>query len=100
MTKLEIHCDSQGSLHLDESLPLAGAASGIGAFELDFASGQWAWTPQAAALFGRDPQALPATFEDSLRTVFADDAPKILGALESWTNFSRIAARCQGHHPI
>jgi PAS domain S-box-containing protein len=83
MTKLETHCDSQGSLHLDESLPFAGAASGIGAFELDFASEQWAWTPQAAALFGRDPQALPATFEDSLRTVFADDAAKILGALES-----------------
>ena len=84
MTTLETrHSDSQGSLRLDESLPLAGAASGIGAFELDFASGQWAWTPQVAALFGRDPQALPATFEDSLRTVFADDAPKILGALEA-----------------
>jgi PAS domain S-box-containing protein len=84
MTKLETgHGGSQGSLRLDERLPLAGAASGIGAFELDFASGQWAWTPQVAALFGRDPQALPATFEDSLRTVFADDAPKIRGALEA-----------------
>jgi PAS domain S-box-containing protein len=84
MTMLETgHGRSQGSLRLDESLPLAGAASGIGAFELDFASGQWAWTAQVAALFGRDPHALPATFEDSLRTVFADDAPKILGALEA-----------------
>jgi GAF domain-containing protein len=36
-----------------------------------------------AALFGRDPHTLPATFEDSLRTVFVDDAPKILGALEA-----------------
>jgi hypothetical protein len=84
MTTLETPKDgSQGSLRLDESLPMAGAASGIGAFELDFASGQWAWTPHVAALFGRDPHALPATFADSLRTVFVDDAPKILGALEA-----------------
>jgi PAS fold len=77
------HSGSQGSLHLDESLPLPGGATGIGAFELDFASGQWAWTPHVALLFGTDPHALPTTFEDSLRTVFADDAPKILGALEA-----------------
>jgi PAS domain S-box-containing protein len=84
MTTLETdHSGSQGSLRLDESLSLAGAASGIGAFELDFASGQWTWTPHVATLFGRDPRALPATFEDSLRTVFVDDAPKILGALEA-----------------
>jgi PAS domain S-box-containing protein len=84
MTTLETdHSGSQGSLRLDESLSLVGAASSIGAFELDFASGQWAWTPHVATLFGRDPHALPATFEDSLRTVFPDDAPKILGALEA-----------------
>ena len=84
MTTLETrHSASQGNLRLDESLPLAGTASGIGAFELDFASGQWVWTPHVAALFGRDPHVLPASFEDSLRTVFPDDAPKILGALEA-----------------
>jgi PAS fold len=84
MTTLETdHSGSQGSLRLDESLSFVGAASSIGAFELDFASGQWAWTPHVATLFGRDPHALPATFEDSLRTVFPDDAPKILGALEA-----------------
>jgi hypothetical protein len=43
MTTLETdHSGSQGSLRLDESLSFVGAASSIGAFELDFASGQWA----------------------------------------------------------
>jgi PAS domain S-box-containing protein len=84
MTKLDTEdSGSRDSLRLEERLPSAEAAGGIGTFELDFASGRWAWTPQVARLFGTDLQALPANFEESLRTVFTDDAPKIRAALKA-----------------
>jgi PAS domain S-box-containing protein len=90
---------SQGYLRLEERLPLAEGASGIAAFELDFASGQWAWTPHVAALFGADPRALPRTFEDSLRNVFADDAPKIRMALETAKESGTYYVEFRVRHP-
>ena len=38
----------------EERLRLAEAASGIGTFEFDLATGRWEWTPQVAVLFGFD----------------------------------------------
>jgi len=62
---------------------LAEAADGIGAFELDLESKQWAFSPQLPALFGLDPHSAPANFEEWLRVVFVDDATKIRAAMEA-----------------
>jgi PAS domain S-box-containing protein len=83
MNKFESNHDANDSLRLGERLQLAEAAGGIGSFELDPVSQQWSWSPQVAALFGTDQHAAPANFEESLRSVFVDDAPKIRAALEA-----------------
>jgi PAS domain-containing protein len=83
MNKFESNHDANDSLRLGERLQLAEAAGGIGSFEFDPASRQWSWSPQVAALFGTDQHAAPANFEESLRSVFVDDAPKIRAALEA-----------------
>jgi PAS domain S-box-containing protein len=83
MTGFESNHDVKDSLRLGERLQLAEAAGGIGSFELDPVSQQWSWSPQVAALFGVDQHAAPANFEQSLRSVFVDDAPKIRAALEA-----------------
>jgi PAS domain S-box-containing protein len=62
---------------------LAEAADGIGAFELDLESKQWAFSPQLPVLFGLDPHSAPANFEEWLRVVFVDDATKIRAAMEA-----------------
>ena len=67
----------------NETLRLAEAASGIGAFEFDLTSKHWAWTPQVAVLFGLDPQSAPSQFKEWLLAVFPDDALKISSALET-----------------
>ena len=83
MTGFESKHEVKDSLRLGERLQLAEAAGGIGSFEFDPASRQWSWSPQVAALFGVDQHAASANFEESLRSVFVDDAPKIRAALEA-----------------
>jgi PAS domain S-box-containing protein len=67
----------------EDRLGLAEAASGIGAFEYDRDSEKWEWRPAAASLFGFDPHSAPADFKQWLRTIFPDDVPKLLAALDS-----------------
>ncbi len=67
----------------EDRLRLAQEAGGIAAFEADLVSGEWAWTPQIALLFGFDPDGrklLPADWE---RCVFVDDVLKLRGALDA-----------------
>ncbi|HTW89288.1 MAG TPA: PAS domain S-box protein [Candidatus Binataceae bacterium] len=67
----------------EERLRLAEMASGVGAFELDLASGRWEWTAQLAGLFGFDPEeGIPAVAEWD-RAVFGDDLPKVYAAIET-----------------
>jgi PAS domain S-box-containing protein len=67
----------------EERLRLAEAASGIGTFEVDLATGAWEWTPQAAALFGTTPQSANSAAAAWTRVVFPDDLPKLHAAIES-----------------
>lgn len=68
---------------LEKRLKLAEAAIGIGAFEMDLESKEWAFSPPLAVLFGLDPQSAPSDFEEWLKVVFLDDATKIRAALEA-----------------
>jgi PAS domain S-box-containing protein len=65
----------------ERRLRLAEAASGIGSFEMDLASGNWDWSPQCAALFGIDPAKAERSFAKWERVIFVDDVPKIHAAL-------------------
>ena len=81
MSGFENNHGLKDSLLLGERLQLAEAAGGIGSFEFDPVSWQWSWTPQVTSLFGTDQGAVSLHFEESVRTVFVDDAPKIRAAL-------------------
>ena len=84
---------------LEERLRLGEAASGIGTFELDLASKQWEWSPQAALLFGLDPDNAPSQFEQWQRTVFVDDVPKIRAALEAAKQSGKYYVEFRARHP-
>ena len=73
--------DSRSALR--DQLREAEAASGIGAFVLDLAGGDWAYSAPLATLFGFTTGQAPAAFEDWLQAVFGDDQPKIRHALDS-----------------
>ena len=66
----------------EERLRLVEAASGIGTFEVDLASGEWDWTPQVASLFGATPQSPKTAIAAWARVVFPDDLPKLQAAME------------------
>src|SRR5688572_15768489 len=82
-TKRKRTGEKSASLPAEESLLAAEGASGIGAFELDLDSNQWAWRPQVATLFGLDPENAPTDFDAWLTAAFPDDAPKIRSAMEN-----------------
>jgi PAS domain S-box-containing protein len=67
----------------EEQLRLAEAASGVGTFELDLASGRWEWTAQVSVLFGLGPQRPPSSFTDLERAIFVDDVPKLRAAIDT-----------------
>jgi PAS domain S-box-containing protein len=81
--KIEGRAGRKRVTDIEKRLRLAEAASGIGAFELDLESKQWAFSPQLAVLFGLDPHSAPADFEEWLPVVFVDDATEIRGAMEA-----------------
>jgi PAS domain S-box-containing protein len=61
------------------------AAESVGApatFEYDLNSKKWVWAPPVAQLFGLNADPGPAACEYWQRTVFVDDLPKILAALD------------------
>ena len=65
----------------EEQLRLAEATTGIGAFELDLASGQWVTTPQVAVLFGFAPDASRRSFAEWEHVIFPDDLLKLRAAI-------------------
>ncbi len=71
---------------LTKHLREAEAASGIGPFVLELSSRDLAYGPPVAALFGFSTEKAPASFEELLKTVFVDDVPKILQALDGAQN--------------
>ncbi len=81
--KIKNSAGSKRVSDLEKRLKLAEAVSGIGAFELDLESKEWAFSPQLANLFGLDPPNASANFEEWLTVVFVDDAMKIRAALEA-----------------
>ena len=62
-------------------LRLAEAASGIGTFEVNLASGEWDCSEQVSELFGIDADQAANSFAEWERHVFVDDIPKIHTAL-------------------
>ena len=81
--KIEGSASRRRVADLEKRLKLAEAASGIGAFELDLESKNWAFSPQLAVLFGLDPHSTTGNFEEWLRLVFVDDATKIRAAMDA-----------------
>src|ERR1700730_15133187 len=63
----------------EERLRLGEIAGGIATFEYDYASGEWNWSAQAAAIFGLDKQKL----DHWESVVFVDDLAKIRAAVEA-----------------
>jgi PAS domain S-box-containing protein len=86
------------SLTSAELLEQCEAAGGVGTFELDLASRQWSWSPQALALFGLGPgtQEAAPSWE---KTVFPDDLPKINAALEAAARGERFHAEFRVRYP-
>ena len=72
--------DSEETQGPDNRLRQAEAASGIGTFDMDLASGHWQWGPQIAALFGIDQGEGDDAFSNWEKHVFVDDVPKIRAA--------------------
>src|SRR5687768_10100707 len=58
--------------------------SDFATFELDVEAGKWNWGEQAIMLFGLDPK-LHQSMADWQRSVFIDDLPKILDAVQAST---------------
>jgi PAS domain S-box-containing protein len=65
----------------EERLQLAYEASGMGAWDLDLATGEAIWTPQLYALLGIDP-SLPASAELFFRHVHPDDQKGLRAAFD------------------
>jgi len=90
MSGAEVNEDQRDSVEArlrasEERFRLAQMAGGIGTFELDLASNEWAWTPQIAVLFGFDPHARKPSFADWERAIFIDDVPKLHAAIATAT---------------
>ena len=62
-------------------LRLGEAASGIGTFEVNLASGEWDCSKQVSELLGIDAGEATKTLAEWERRVFVDDVPKIHSAL-------------------
>ena len=57
--------------------------SGIGAFEYNLDSKEWAWAPTTAQLFGFSSENAPKDFAQWQLAIFVDDVPKIRMAMEA-----------------
>ncbi len=79
----------------EERLRVVEAAGGVATFNLDLASGQWEWTPQAASMFGR----AGASSEDWQQAVFVDDLPKIGAAVETANETGTFYVEFRVRHP-
>ena len=77
---------------------MAEEASGVGTFELDFASDQWASTAQVAVLFGLNPQGVQTSFADLEGAIFVDDVPKLRAAIETAMRTGRYHVEFRAKH--
>jgi signal transduction histidine kinase len=68
---------------LDKQLREAEAATRVGAFVFDLASGEWAWSAPLPPLFGFTSETSPIDFDAWLRAVSVDDVLKIRHAMEA-----------------
>ena len=83
----------------DDRLRQAEAASGVGTFDMDLASGSWNWGPQIAALFGIDAGQGHQSFENWEKLIFVDDVPKIRAALEDARGTGKSHVEFRVRHP-
>jgi PAS domain S-box-containing protein len=83
----------------EERLRLGEAASGIATFDLDPATGNWNWSPQAALLFGLDTASREDLLAKWEQTVFIDDLPKIRSAIEAATTSGNFYVEFRVRHP-
>ena len=68
----------------EDQLRLVEATTGVGAFQADLTTGQWAvTTPQTAALFGLDPRTARPSIAEWETAIFNDDRLKMRAALEA-----------------
>ena len=75
------HVGAEAALAESEArLRLAEEAAGIGIWEFDFASGSLAWSPEQYRLYGVDPAAGPAVFQQWLELVEPEDRASIMDA--------------------
>ena len=77
----------------------AQLAGGTGTFKLSLRSNEWEWTPQIAVLFGFDPNGSRSRFDDWEGAIFADDVPKVRGAIEAAKNGDSFYAEFRVRHP-
>lgn len=61
-----------------EQYRLALESSRLGRFEINFASGEAAWSPEVEVILGLEPGTLPDNFADSLHLVHPDDQSRVL----------------------
>ena len=71
-------------------------AAGIATFECDPASGEWRWSPQAAALFGLEVNSALAGWQNS---VFPDDLLKVRAAVAAAKESGDFYAEFRVRHP-
>ncbi len=83
----------------DDMLRRAEAASGVGTFEMDLASGSWNWGPQIAALFGLGADQDQRSFETWEKLIFVDDVPKIRTALAEAQSTGNAHVEFRVRHP-
>ena len=83
----------------EDRLRLAEGASGIGTFEVELASGGWDWSPQAAVVFGIDPQQAERSFAMLQQVMFIDDVPKIHAALGNAAQTGSYSVEFRVRHP-
>jgi signal transduction histidine kinase len=83
MAEREQRRGGEARAFLDEQLREAEAATAVGAFVFDLASGEWAWSAPLPALFGFTSETTPADFDAWLQVVSVDDVLKIRHAMDA-----------------
>jgi PAS domain S-box-containing protein len=82
-----------------DQLRLAEETAGIGAFELDPASGRWATTPHVAVLFGYAPGSVNQHLSNWEQAIFADDRPKLHAAIAAAAQNGCFSCEFRVTHP-
>jgi diguanylate cyclase (GGDEF)-like protein/PAS domain S-box-containing protein len=91
----EFHRLQTERLDLRTQLGLAVGQSTAAMWELDIGSGLLTWEPQAADIFGVDPDGLPDSASEFAAVIHPEDAPSLLAALDALisTGATQVALR-------